>query len=107
MKQFNFTNVLIVIILALLVYLALKPDGSGDYKDMLEQEREKIVKQIEINQKLIKQQLDSLEIYNKQTTIIRNYYNEIISSVDTITNDSNAIATIRLQLHKLGSARLD
>ena len=107
MKQFNLTTALIIIILGLLIYLALKPDGSGDYKDMLKQEREKIIKQMEVNQKLMELRLDSLEIYNKQTTIIKNYYNEIISSIDTITNDSGAIATIRLQLHKLGSARLD
>ena len=107
MKQFNLTTALIIIILGLLIYLALKPDGSGNYKDMLKQEREKIIKQMEVNQKLMELRLDSLEIYNKQTTIIKNYYNEIISSIDTITNDSGAIATIRLQLHKLGSARLD
>ena len=105
--KFDLTTFLIFIIIGLLIYLALKSDGSGDYEDMLKKEREKIVKQMEINQKFIQQQLDSLEIYNKETTIIRNYYNEIISSVDTITNDSGAITAIRVQLHKLGSARLD
>lgn len=107
MKQFNLTTILIVIILGLLIYLALKPSGDGKYLDIIKQQNEEIEKSKKELAKLITVRFDSLKLFERKETIIKNYYNEIISSVDTITNDSGAIATIRLQLHKLGSARLN
>ena len=65
------------------------------------------IKQIEANQALINARLDSIKVIEKKETIIKKYYNEIISSVDNITNDSGAVAAIRLQLQRLGAARLN
>lgn len=107
MKQFNFTNVLIVIILALLVYLALKPDSDKKYLDMIEKENQKISKQLEESHILIAQQIREIKLIEKKETIIRNYYNEIIKASDTITTDASAIASIRRWLDSLGTARFD
>ena len=107
MKQFNLTNVLIVIILGLLVYLAIKPDGSSATIDIIKQQNEELVKQLEQNQILIAQQIREIKLIEKKETIIRNYYNEIIKASDTITTDASAIANIRRWLDSLGTARLN
>lgn len=100
-------RVLVAIVICLLVYLAIKPSGDKKYLELLKNENAKIVKQLEANQILINERLDSIKVIEKKETIIKNYYNEIINSVDSITNDSGAVAVIRLQLHKLGTARLN
>lgn len=105
MKYFNLTNVLIVIILALLVYLALKPDGSKQYLDLIEQENEKIVKQLEANQSKIDEQLNNLKVIEKKETIIRNYYNEVLQELNNVNTSGSANSRIRVQLDSLGSAR--
>jgi hypothetical protein len=107
MKQFNLTNILIVIILGLLVYLALKPNSDGKYIDALRQESIKITEQIKANQVLIDKQLKELKVIEKKETIIRNYYNEIYKATDTLTTDVSAIANIRWWLEHLGTARFD
>ena len=107
MKQFNLTNILILIILGLLVYLALKPDGNKQYKDILKQEREEIIKQMEAVEVRMNMKFDSLKTIEKKETIIRNYYNEIYKATDTITTDASAIADIRWWLESLGTARFD
>ena len=107
MKQFNFTNVLIVIILALLVYLALKPDGNGQYLDMIQQQKKEIIKLMQENQKQIKQSFKDIKLIEKKETIIRNYYNEIIKNIDSLS-DFNAIDNgIRQKLDTLGAARFE
>lgn len=105
MKQFNLTTVLIVIILGLLVYLALKPDGSKQYLDLIEQENEKIVEQLKANQARIDEQLNNLKVIEKKETIIRNYYNEVIQELNNVNTSGSANIRIRTQLDSLGSAR--
>lgn len=105
MKQFNLTTILIIIILGLLVYLALKPNDSKQYEDMLRQERAEIIKQIEAIEMRMNLKFDDLKVIEKKETIIRNYYNEIYNATDTITTDVSAIADIRWWLENLGTAR--
>ena len=107
MKQFNLTTALIIIILGLLIYLAIKPDGSSASLDIIKQQNEELVKQLEQNQILIAQQIREIKLIEKKETIIRNYYNEIIKASDTITTDASAIANIREWLDSLGTARFD
>ena len=107
MKQFNLTTALIVIILGLLVYLAIKPDGNSATIDIIKQQNEELVKQLEENQIFIAQQIREIKLIEKKETIIRNYYNEIIKASDTITTDASAITNIRKWLDSLGAARLD
>lgn len=107
MKQFNLTTALIIIILGLLIYLAIKPDGSSATIDIIKQQNEELVKQLEENQILIAQQIREIKLIEKKETIIRNYYNEIIKASDTITTDASAIANIRRWLDSLGTARFD
>ena len=107
MKPFNLTTALIIIILGLLIYLALKPDGSSATIEIIKQQNEELTKQLQANQLLIKKQIEDLKIIEKKETIIRNYYNEIINSSDTITTDVSAIVNIRKWLDSLGTARLD
>ena len=107
MKQFNLTTILIVIILGLLVYLAIKPDGNSATIKIIKQQNEELVKQLEQNQILITQQIREIKLIEKKETIIRNYYNEIIKASDTITTDASAIANIRKWLDSLGTARFD
>jgi len=106
-KQFNLTTALIIIILGLLIYLAIKPDGSSASLDIIKQQNEELVKQLEQNQILIAQQIREIKLIEKKETIIRNYYNEIIKASDTITTDASAIANIREWLDSLGTARFD
>ena len=105
MKYFNLTNVLIVIILGLLVYLALKPDGSKQYLDLIKQENEEIVKQLKANQSKIDEQLNNLKVIEKKETIIRNYYNEVLQELNNVNTFGGANSRIRIQLDSLGSAR--
>lgn len=105
MKQFNLTTVLTVIILGLLVYLALKPDGSKKYLDLIEQENEKIVEQLKANQVRIDEQLSNLKVIEKKETIIRNYYNEVLQELNNVNTSGSANSRIRMQLDSLGSAR--
>lgn len=107
MKQFNLTNILIVIILGLLVYLALKPDGNSQYLDMIQQQKKEIIKLMQENQKQIEQGFKDIKLIEKKETIIRNYYNEIIKGIDSLS-DFNAIDNgIRQKLDTLGSARFE
>lgn len=103
----NFTKVLILIILGLLIYLAIKPDGNGNYLESLKKENEVLAKQIDSVKVEISKQIDSIKVIEKKETIIRNYYNEIYQSIDTIDNDSDALRIVRYKLDKLGSARFD
>jgi hypothetical protein len=100
------TIALICIILALLIYLAVKPDGSGDYIDMIQQENKKLVKQMEVNQALINARLDSLQMIERKETIIRNYYNEVVKEIGNYTLPGVNFG-IREKLDTLGSARFD
>lgn len=107
MKPFNLTTALIVIILALLVYLALKPDGSSATIEIIKQQNKELTDQLKANQVLTEKQIKEIKLIEKKETIIRNYYNEIINSADTLTTDISAIANIRKWLDSLGTARLD
>lgn len=107
MKPDYFIRALIVVVLCLLVYLALRPDGKSDYLKLLKDENKKIENQINTLKASLQEKLDSLKIIEKKETIIRNYYNEIINYIDTVNNDSAAISLVRNQLRKLGPARLD
>lgn len=107
MKPFNLTTALIIIILGLLIYLALKPDGSSATIEIIKQQNKELTRQLEENQIIIAQQIREIKLIEKKETIIRNYYNEIINSSDTLTTDISAIANIRKWLDSLGTARLD
>ena len=107
MKQFNLTTVLIVIILGLLIYLAIKPDNDKKYLDLIEKENQRIVKQLEANQALIQKLFADIKFIEKKEVHIRNFYNEIIKASDTLTTDASAIASIRKWLDSLGAARFD
>lgn len=107
MKTDYLVRVLILIVICLLVYLALKPDGSSKYMDALKQENKTLSKQIDSVKLEIAKQIDSIKVIEKKETIIRNYYNEIYQSIDTISNDRDALRLIRYKLDKLGSARFD
>jgi hypothetical protein len=101
------TTILIVIILALLVYLALKPDKSSGYLDAIEQKNEEIVKQLDQLQETIEAKFDSLDLIKEKETIIREHYNEIIQELDNVNTFGGANSRIRLQLDSLGTARFD
>lgn len=107
MSKDYFVRVLIVIVLALLIFLALKPDGNKKYLDLIEQENRKLSEQITQMKFTIQTQIDSIKIIEKKETIIRNYYNDIINQIENVTSDSAAIAIIRSKLNKLGAARTD
>lgn len=103
----NFTKILILIILGLLIYLALKPEGDAKYLESLKRDNEILSKQIDSVKVAISKQIESIKVIEKKETIIRNYYNEISQSIDTIDNDSDALRLVRYKLNKLGSARFD
>ncbi len=107
MSQDYLLRILVVIVLCLLIYLALKPSGNSDYLNLLKDENKKIVKQIDSLKLSLQAKLDSLKVIEKKETIIRNYYNEIIHNIDTINTDADALRTIRQLLDSLGTARLD
>ena len=103
----NFTKILVLIILGLLIYLALKPGGNDKYLDSLKAENKILSNQIDSVKTEISKQIESIKVIEKKETIIRNYYNEIFQSIDTIDNDSDALRLVRYKLNKLGSARFD
>lgn len=103
----NFTKLLIIVILGLLIYLAFKPDGDDKYLESLKAENKILAEQIDSVKSEISRQIESIKVIEKKETIIRNYYNEIFQSIDTVDNDSDALRLIRDKLNKLGSARFD
>ncbi len=100
-------RVLIVIVLCLLIYLALKPSGNSDYLNLLKDENKRIGQQIDSLKISLQAKLDSIKIIEKKETIIRNYYNEVIKNIDTLSNSADAIRTVRQLLDSLGPARFD
>jgi hypothetical protein len=98
-------RVLVGIILALLIYNALKPSGDSKYLDAIGQNNKELSEQIKMMQFVISDQIDSIKVFKTKETIIRNYYNDISNTIETINNDSAAIAIIRNKLSYLGAAR--
>jgi recombinational DNA repair protein RecR len=98
---------LIYVIIALLIYLALKPSNDSKYINSLHNQFEVLQNQIDSLSNLQMLKLDSIKIIERKQTIIKNYYNEIIKSVDTLSTDAATIRTIRQLLDSLGSARFD
>lgn len=107
MNKDYLVRVLVLIVLALLLYNTLKPDGNQKYLDAIKKENKELSEQIRQSQLIISNQIDSITTIKQKETIIRNYYNEIISEIDNVTSDSVIVSIIREQLSKLGAARFD
>lgn len=105
MSKDYFVRVLVIIVLALLIYIALKPDGNAKYLDLIKKNNQELSEQILLMQHIISDQIDSIKIIKTKETIIRNYYNDLSNTIETINNDSAAIAIIRNKLSDLGAAR--
>jgi hypothetical protein len=103
----NFVKILLVVILGLLIYLAFKPDGNTKYLKSLEANNKLLSEQIDSVKKEISKQIETIKLIEKKETIIRNYYNEIYQSIDTVNNDADAVKLIRQKLDKLGTARFE
>lgn len=92
----NFALILNVVCLLLLLFLIFKNYRTPKFKHVdMEQEFEEIkLKQDSLQEKLFKLKLEEDSILNKihinqiEKTIIKNFYHEKISSVDTISDNS-------------------
>lgn len=107
MKQFNLTNILIVIILVLLVYLMLRPNNDNKYLDMIHQEKQELIKLIQANEQKMQEGFKSIKLIEKKEIYIKNYYNEIIHQLDSINTSADANIKLRQQLDSLGTARFN
>lgn len=107
MKQFNLTNILIVIILGLLVYIMLKPNDNNKYLGMIHQEKQEIIKLLKASQVKIEEGFKNIKLIEKKETYIKNYYNEIIHQLDSLNTSADANIKLRQQLDSLGTARFN
>ncbi|MDY0082859.1 MAG: hypothetical protein RBR74_06740 [Ignavibacteriaceae bacterium] len=99
--------ILLTVILLLLVYLSFKSNDNSDYIEQLEQQNTLITEEIEGLKLEINIKLDSLKVIEKKETIIKNYYNEIFTQIDSITSFDLIYSMLRQKLDSLGSARLN
>lgn len=107
MKQINLTSILIVIILLLLIYLSFfRTSDNKPFTDQIDQQNQELTNKIEVMQDLIIEKMDSIKIIEKKEIYVRNYYNEVIEQIESISNDSIALSVVRNKLQKLGPGRI-
>lgn len=96
-------KILLFVILGLLIYLALQPKSDKKYLSLVEEEKKEITELIKKNHEAELELIKSIQLIEKKETIIRNFYNEIIKSTDTISTVPVAVTTIRQWLDSLST----